>query len=276
MHFFQITVISTIAMGKLNLIFVIFVLIAVIDSPKPVNGFVFSFLVDVLKGFGRYMLNFVQSRVNGNVGSRLDKVIFGDSNSEYIEKLHRELLQRMDEFSNELSWSTLKIIKELTLVIGVNSKVTTLLQSLMKQVYLIEAEEQQFRRIWDAKSDLNNKTVRDFVDDMIKPGMNSLPGTLEKINALIREKHLGGFDESLILVFINYLNSLPISKHCGTITAPRQVLYHLFTVLVETEMKGYCLMNAGYTMMQMLTKGECLTNSLTLNVFSYFHLRRLL
>jgi Domain of unknown function (DUF4803) len=85
-----------------------------------------------------------------------------------------------------------------------------------------------------------------------------MQGKLENINPMIREKHVGGFGESFVFVIINYLNSLPNSKHCGTITGPRHILYHLFILLIETEMRAYYLLHTGYLLMQYLSTGKLL------------------
>jgi hypothetical protein len=230
-------------MGKLTLILLIFLLVSVTSSSQHFDGVLSSSSL----AFGQNMLKFVQWKQQLGFGDGLVKLAFGVVDRKHINRTHQK-----DELPIERTTSSLKIIiDELELVIGTDPRVTTLLQSLIREVGKIVAEERRFWRIWESRldlEDLNEKTIRDFIADLVKPGMNLIPGTLENINAIIRYEMLG---------LIRYLNSLPISNHCGTITiTPRHVLYHLFTMLLETEITAFSLLHADYALLQFLSNGK--------------------
>jgi uncharacterized phage infection (PIP) family protein YhgE len=144
-------------MGNLNLVFLIFATVTVINGLHRFNGPLLSPMTRFKQAFGQYMLDIASSRTQLSNGEGLEKLASGAVNRRNIKNLQREILYRVDEFSNELSPSTLKMINKLARVIGTNSEVTTLLQSLMKEVNQIESEERQFWRIWESKHDLAEK-----------------------------------------------------------------------------------------------------------------------
>jgi hypothetical protein len=230
-------------MGKLTLILLIFLLVSVSYSSQHS----YDVLSSSSLAFGQNMLKSVQWKQQFGFGDGLVKLAFGVVDHKYINRTHQK-----DELPIERTTSSLKnIINELELVIGTDPRVTTLLQSLIREVGQIVAEERRFWRIWKSRldlEDLNEKTIRDFVENLVKPGMNSIPGILENTNAIIRDEMWG---------LIRYLNSLPSSNHCGTITIyPRHVLNHLFTVLLETEITAFSLLHADYALLQFLSNGK--------------------